>query len=102
MNYQGKFNFPKIVEKYKIKTNDDYIANMHHFAAVPKYNLKFGNNMPWFDHYEVKIEEDTKWKRTKSDSFKWSLIEGINLFQVRAVNQAGLPGPVTSVKVEYR
>jgi len=102
MSYKGKCDFSAILKKHEIKTDDDYIEKMHAFSAIPKYNLKFVNNMPWFNHYEVKIANDCSWTKIKADSYHWDLADGINDFKVRCVNKAGVIGPVTSIIVEYK
>jgi hypothetical protein len=94
-------SFMKLIADKKIQTNQDYMENMPLFAAKPDYKLNFKNNMPWFDHYEVKIDEGS-WNKNKGNAFDWSLKKGKNTIAVRGVNKAGLPGMPTTVEIVYK
>ncbi len=102
MNYRTKHDFLKIFKKHKIKTNTDFMEKMHLFCALPKYDLNFINNMPWFHYYEVRLDQNEKWKRLKKEKYKWDLRDGHNKFEIRGVNKAGISGPSTVVEIEYR
>ncbi len=42
---------------------------------------------------------DGEWREISSPSFEWTLREGPNTLRVRSLNTAGVPGPVSCVKV---
>ncbi len=100
-DYSYEVNWPDIFQKYKIQSPDEYVEKMPFFAAKPTYSLRFQNNMWWFKYYEVKTDPEGSWKKVNGDKYDWSLTEGINTIQVRSVNQEGIPGSVTTVKILY-
>lgn len=94
-------NFKNLVKKLDIKTNDDYLKNMHKFSAVPKFTVHLKNNMPLFDFYEYRFSTNSQWIKVKKDKFDWSAKGAKNLLEVRAVNQFGRVGPITYIKLAY-
>ncbi len=95
-------NLQQIMSDFKIQNNDDYLKNMHLFTAKPDYSLKLQNNMPWFDHYEIKFNEGT-WTSLSKDELDWKIPEGsISTLYVRSVNKAGVFGYPTKIKVGYK
>ncbi len=91
----------KINKDFKIKTNDDYLKNMPHFAPKPNFTVLLRNNMPNLSFYEYRTLKNSLWKKVKGDHFDWRAKSGENLLEVRAVNGFGRPGPVTFIKMFY-
>lgn len=86
------------IEIYSV---DDYMEKMPEFAAVPDFDIALHNNMPWFDHYEYRIDKG-KWNsKKKNERIRWLLHRGGNDLQVRAVNSQGRYGPVTYISMNY-
>jgi hypothetical protein len=83
-----------------VDSEQDYLDKMPMFAAVPDYTVTPQHNMPWFDYYEYRID-DNKWIRLTEESFSWHLKKGSNLLEVRAVNAANRPGHTTYIKIKY-
>jgi hypothetical protein len=81
-------------------SEQEYVTNMAQFAAVPDFLVTPHHNMPWFDHYEYSID-DSDWTILEEDSVSWTLAEGENRLQVRAVNEAGRRGPITQMRSRY-
>jgi len=100
-NYQALSpSWSKIVNDYQLQTMQDYTNNMYKFAAKPDFTLLFQNSMPWFNHYEFKME-DGPWIPLDNDLVNWVAKEGINTVRARAVNFAGIPGPTTMIRIKY-
>lgn len=85
--------------KLEVKTLEDYNNNMYVFAAHPDFEITFDNNMPWFDHYKVVLNNKT----VESTDQKWliQLNTGINELEVVAVNKNGVEGVPTKMKISY-
>ncbi len=86
-------------EKLNIKSVEDFNKNMPLFSAKPELKLSFDNNMPWFSHYIVKLN-DTVVKQ-KNGEYYVSLKKGINTIKVVAVNQNNIAGIPTNIKIKY-
>ena len=85
--------------KLNIKSVKDFNENMPLFSAKPEFILSFDNNMPWFNHYIVKLN-DTIIKQ-KSGKYYVNLKNGINAIKVVAVNQNNIEGIPTIIKIKY-
>ncbi len=99
-DYDKEVNWSELFQKYDIKNPDDYMESMPKFAAKPDFDLQFHNCMPWFDHYEVKVDNGD-WKKVKGERYTWHLVEGENEIKVRSVNTAGIAGVETFAKMHY-
>jgi hypothetical protein len=100
-NYQALSpSWSQIVNEYQLQTMQDYKDNMYKFAAKPEFTLLFQNNMPWFDHYEFKMENG-QWIPLQNDLVNWMAKDGINTIHARSVNFAGIPGPTTTIRIKY-
>lgn len=91
----------QIITQYQIKTLEDYTENMGYYAAIPDYSLRFNTSTPWFTHYEIKHEGSNSWLKFTGNEYNWKLHEGVNEIFVRSVNQAGVPGIITYMKIRY-
>ena len=89
-----------VLGELEIESEQDYIAKLPKFAAVPDFDISMHHNMPWFAAYELAID-DAPWSRLGGESAHWQLHEGINLLRVRAVNAAGWRGPETFIEIRY-
>jgi len=98
--HYDKTIFKKLHASNAIQSDQAYMNAMPLFAAQPNFKLKFENNMPWFDHYQAKID-DGAWTAIKGHTFDWSLHEGGNTIAVRSVNKAGLSGMTTAMEITY-
>lgn len=83
-------------------TQSAFMERMAETASIPDFTLNFSNNMPWFSYYEMRFNEENVWKKVSANSMKLILREGKNSIEVRAVNQAGIPGPITFMKIRYQ
>lgn len=99
-DYNRSIGWDDVFKRYDILSAEDYIENMSKFAARPDFELTFRNSMPWFDFYEVQIDNGP-WTKSKSSSFHWSLKSGDNMIRVRSVNSVGVQGPETFARIRY-
>lgn len=90
------------LDKYQVKTEEDFLAKRGLFAAKPDFVVSLTNNSVWHAHYEYRLSDAGPWTRLDGDSMPWSLVPGDNELQVRSVNRMGLAGPATFVKIAYR
>ncbi|MCZ4695844.1 hypothetical protein DWB61_13770 [Ancylomarina euxinus] len=83
-----------------IKTAEAFKENMCLFAARPNFKLSLLNNMPWFDKYEVYLND--KEIEVKNNGCDIVLPEGINELKVVVVNKIGIKGVPTLMKIRYQ
>jgi hypothetical protein len=83
-------------------TQELFMENMAKNASIPDYTVTFSNNMPWFSHYEMKFNAENAWKKVPGNTMKLLLQEGKNTIEVRSVNLAGIPGPITFMHIRYQ
>lgn len=98
-------------------TNPDdmyWSLNMVRLAARPswderssKLEVTLEHCMPWFDHYEVRLDapgtrilDGGDWRRTEA-TFDWPMREGVNRLECRAVNARRRPGIVSRIDVAH-
>jgi len=65
----------------------------------PSMTVELENNMPNFMAYQVRIDE-RGWRRRPSQ-FRWRLRQGTNSIEARSVNQFGIRGPSSKIRVRY-
>ncbi len=85
--------------KLDIKTKEDFNNNMAMFAAKPNFILNFDNNMPWFENYIVKLNNRVIEKQ--NGKYYVNITEEMNILTVVAVNQNGIEGIPTVIKLKY-
>ena len=85
--------------KLDIKSVEDFNKNMPLFSAKPEFVLSLDNNMPWFDHYIVKLNDN--FVKQQNGKFYVNLKTGINTISVVAVNQNNIEGIPTKIKIKY-
>ncbi len=85
--------------KLDIKSVDDFNKNMTLFSAKPEFVLSFDNNMPWFNHYVVKLNDILV--KNQDGKFYVNLKNGINTIKVVAVNENNIEGIPTVIKIKY-
>lgn len=85
--------------KLDIKTVEDFNKNMAMFAAKPNFKVSFDNNMPWFKNYRVKLNNSVI--DEQNGKYYVNLNEGVNTLTVIAVNQNGIEGIPTVIKLKY-
>jgi len=83
-------------------TQELFMERMAETASIPDFTISFSNNMPWFSHYEMRFNEDDSWKKISGNTMKLLLRNGKNTIEVRSINQAGIAGPITFMKVRYQ
>ena len=81
-----KRTFAEITKGLKIKTDADYRANMHHFAAKPNFKVSLQHSTPNFSHFQIKKAKDQPWETIKGDSFDLNLGSGESWIYARSVN----------------
>lgn len=92
--------YEQVLSKYKIVTNDDYMRYMSLFTTSPDYSVRLTSAMPWFRAYEYSVDGG-EWKRVKGSRLAIHFHNGSNDLRVRAVNEFGWSGPITSMVVQY-
>lgn len=85
--------------KLNIKSMEDFNKNMPLFSAKPEFVLTLDNNMPWFDHYIVKVNDT--FLTQQNGKYKVSLMPGVNTIKAVAVNQSNIKGIPTVIKMKY-
>lgn len=98
--YNNARRFMDLVQEHGITTEQEYLRKMPLFAARPDYTLTLQHGMPWFAHYELRVDGG-EWKRLPGDTVPLKLHEGLNTLEVRAVNLAGAAGPINRMKLRY-
>ncbi len=98
--YQQQASAQRLQGQVDIPTAEEYVAQMAEFAATPDFLVVLHHNMPWFDHFEVALD-DAPWQRVDDNQFSWSAREGVQTLKARAVNEAGVAGPVASLTLRY-
>jgi hypothetical protein len=99
---KGPDNFQQTMERLGIKDDEGYRAQMSRFAAVPDFVVGFADNSPWHSHYEYRLSPRGVWIRLGDETLRWTLRPGENYLAARSVNQAGVPGPDSFVRMTYR
>jgi hypothetical protein len=95
-------NFQKLVKKFSIKTNEDYLKNMGEFTAEPLFEVQLMNNTPSFSHYEFRKSKKGDWKKLNKSSFNWDATKKVNFLEVRAVNSFNRHGPSSMIALGYQ
>lgn len=103
LNFDGppKASLNDVMKEQKIASEEAYMANMWRFAPEGKFKLSLNSDMADLDHFEIN-RGDGQWTSATADTSAWSLTEGINTFEARAVDKRGVKGPVTFIKVQYQ
>ncbi|MHB0878544.1 MAG: transglutaminase domain-containing protein [Anaerolineae bacterium] len=80
--------------------------NMTRLAAKPSWdadgsrlNLALEHCMPWFDHFEARIDGGD-WRAVEAE-FDWPMREGVNRLECRAVNVCRRPGAASTLVVAH-
>lgn len=92
--------FDSVMQRYPIRTKDDYVRVMPRFAAEPSFQVELEHGMPWFDHFEVTFDDAT-WRKVKGAALPWQLQDGPHSIAVRAVNVMGVNGPPVAMRISY-
>ena len=69
------------------------------WAEGPKLSVTLEHCMPWFDHFEVRVDGG-QWQ-TRPAAFDWPMREGENVLEVRAVNVCAKEGITSRLEVAY-
>ena len=92
----------RCMKKYSelnIRSAKNFNKNMALFAAQPDFELTFDNNMPWFDHYIVKINDSLV--PVRNGKCHIHLKNGLNTLEAVAVNQSDIEGIPTVINIKY-
>lgn len=84
----------------EFKDEAEYLEKMPAFAPSGELEVFLDHNMPWFEHFEARLEQGA-WQTLPANSIAWSLQPGQNRMQLRAVNAAGIKGPITDLQLVY-
>ncbi|WP_375771932.1 transglutaminase-like domain-containing protein [Archangium gephyra] len=90
----------ELLQEHGITTEQEFLSKRPLFAARPDYTLTLQHGMPWFAHYELRVDGG-EWKRVPGDTVPLKLHTGLNTLEVRAVNRAGAAGPINRMKLRY-
>jgi len=82
----------------------NWTLNQVCFDATPAdppgaVSIQMGTVTPFFDTFLKKVDQQP-WQESPR-AFTWSLHRGLNHLEMRARNQAGVQGPISSLEVEY-
>ena len=91
-----------IVANEEVHSQEDFSEKMSEHVAIPDFTVYLSNNMPWFSHYEIQINQTDMWERLNGHEFQLRLREGKNEISVRSVNQAGVIGVTTRLVLRYQ
>ena len=85
--------------------NLNWTLNQVCFDATPAdppgaVSIQMGTVTPYFDTFLKRVDQQA-WQESPR-AFTWSLHRGLNHLEMRARNQAGIQGPISSLEVEYR
>lgn len=69
------------------------------WADGPRLQVKLEHCMPWFDHYEARVDGGA-WE-PRAEGFDWPMHEGENVLEVRPVNVCGREGITSRLEVAY-
>jgi len=67
---------------------------------VPTLIVRLNTETPWFAHFDARLD-GKKWRK-RPRRFTWNLHNGVNVIEVRPVNQFGREGIVSRVTVRYK
>ncbi len=65
----------------------------------PKLSVRLEHCMPWFDHYEMRLDRRA-WQPSAA-AFDWPMHEGENVLEVRPVSVCGRAGIASRLEVAY-
>lgn len=85
-----RLRFSKNIAEMEFKNVIDYRQKMPMFAPNPEFDLCLTSNMPWFDHYELYINESSE--KIDAHNHQLRLKEGDNLIRIVPVNKNGVKG----------
>jgi len=97
---QNPQEYSRVLSTYHIITADDYMRYMALFTASPDFTLRLSHAMPWFKTFESSIDGGP-WTRVKGTKMPVHFHLGSNELRVRAVNEQGWAGSVTTMVVLY-
>jgi hypothetical protein len=69
------------------------------WSEGPRLSVTLQHCMPWFDHYEVRLDAGP-W-HPQAEAFDWPVHEGENVLEVRPVNARGSAGITSRLEVAY-
>lgn len=88
-------------------TKLEWTVNLARAALTPSWDeasaavhLKLEHCMPYFSHYEVRVDE-ADWQPISGEEFPWAMRDGVNVLQFRGVNVCDRRGPVSRLVVAY-
>ncbi|MBL7998383.1 MAG: transglutaminase domain-containing protein [Candidatus Kapabacteria bacterium] len=84
-----------------INTSEGYANAMPDFAAKPQYKINVAATMPWIKHILIRINT-TAMQLVKPDGvMDVNLKDGVNYIEAIPVNEAGIAGATTKLKIFY-
>lgn len=89
----------KIEKEAQITTLEELLEKRHLFYALPDLIMRLTNNIVWFSHYEITINDKTQ--KLYKDEFELSLNEGVSNICVKGINKFGISSPATIIKIKY-
>ena len=101
------FHFAHYEQSYQqfaqaeFKDESEYLKQMAKFAPGGQVVVELDQNMPWFDHFEIR-RENANWQKLAANRVDWSLHLGTNRLQIRAVNSSGIKGPISLLELLYQ
>ncbi|MFS0788155.1 transglutaminase-like domain-containing protein [Shouchella sp. 1P09AA] len=99
-NYKDPVIPEDIITTYGLKEHKDFENNMHLFAVEPHFTLTFHTIHPGHETFEVRLNESEP-VQISGNSVDWNASEGLNQVEVSSVNQKGIKGSETTIRIGF-
>ncbi|MFB4213252.1 transglutaminase-like domain-containing protein [Shouchella sp. JSM 1781072] len=99
-NYKDPVIPEDIITTYGLKEHKDFENNMHLFAVEPHFTLTFHTIHPGHETFEVRLNESEP-VQISGNSVDWNASEGLNQVEVVSINQKGIKGSETKIRIGY-
>lgn len=84
-----------------LNTFHGYSNAMSDFAAKPNYKIHFESTMPWLKHINFRVNSGIAQMVKPEKDILLKLKSGVNIIEATAVNEAGIEGEKTKMKIYY-
>lgn len=98
-NTKEKERVEKLEKEVEIKTLEEYLEKRYLFYANPDLIISLSNNIVWFSHYEITINDKTE--TLYAHKFELTLNEGVSNICIKGINKFGISSPITIIKIKY-
>ncbi len=98
--YKESVDPVKIVNENNLETVEEMMDHFDLFHVKPNFVLRFMTNTPNLSHYELEINSNEPIRIT-NDTYEWSITDDMNIIRVCSVNEQGIKGSLTEIKITY-